>query len=88
MGNSMASYERKNMAFSYWESQQWLSERNLVVVGGGIVGLSAALRVRELHPNWKITVIERHPFGGGGSTRNAGFACFGSATELREDRIT
>lgn len=88
MGNSMASYERKNMAFSYWESKQWLSDRNLVVVGGGIVGLSAALRVRELHPNWKITVIERHPFGGGGSTRNAGFACFGSATELREDRIT
>ena len=87
MGNSMGSYERKNMAFSYWESKQWLRDRNLVVVGGGIVGLSAALRVRELHPNWKITVIERHPFGGGGSTRNAGFACFGSATELREDRI-
>lgn len=84
----MGSYECKNMAFSYWESKQWLSDRNLVVVGGGIVGLSAALRVRELHPNWKITVIERHPFGGGGSTRNAGFACFGSATELREDRIT
>ena len=75
------------MAFSYWESNQWLTKRNLVVVGGGIVGLSAALRAKELHPSWKITVIERHPFGGGGSTRNAGFACFGSATELREDRL-
>lgn len=58
-----------------------------MVVGGGLVGLSAALRVQKLHPQWKITVIDRHPFGGGGSTRNAGFACFGSATELREDRL-
>ena len=86
-GQIHGANERKNMAFSYWESNQWLSKRNLMVVGGGIVGLSAALRVRELHPQWKITVLERHPFGGGGSTRNAGFACFGSATELREDRL-
>jgi glycine/D-amino acid oxidase-like deaminating enzyme len=76
------------MAFSFWESNQWLTKRDLVVVGGGIVGLSAAIRAHQLHPAWKITVLERHPFGGGGSTRNAGFACFGSATELREDRLT
>ncbi|MGY8941393.1 MAG: NAD(P)/FAD-dependent oxidoreductase [Flavobacteriales bacterium] len=83
---SIRFLERKNMAFSYWESKQWLSDRDLLIVGGGIVGLSAALRAKTLRPDWEISVIERHPFSGGGSTRNAGFACFGSATELQEDR--
>lgn len=74
------------MAFSYWESNEWLEGIDLLIVGGGIVGLSAALRARESHPGWRITVVESDPFGGGGSSRNAGFSCFGSATELAHDR--
>lgn len=74
------------MAFSYWESNEWLEGIDLLVVGAGIVGLSAALHARETHPNWRITVIEADPLGGGGSSRNAGFSCFGSATELAHDR--
>ena len=76
------------MAFSYWESNEWLEDVDLVVVGGGIVGLSAAFRAREMHPDWRILVVEADPFGGGGSSRNAGFTCFGSATELMQDRKT
>ncbi|MDB4694764.1 FAD-binding oxidoreductase [Flavobacteriales bacterium] len=74
------------MAFSYWESTEWLEGNDLIVIGGGIVGLSAALQARVLKPHWKISVIERDTFGGGGSTKNAGFACFGSLTELAHDR--
>ena len=74
------------MAFSYWESTEWLEGNDLIVIGGGIVGLSAALQARILRPHWKISVIERDTFGGGGSTKNAGFACFGSLTELAHDR--
>ena len=74
------------MAFSYWESTEWLEGNDLIVIGGGIVGLSAALQARVLKPHWKISVIERDSFGGGGSTKNAGFACFGSLTELAHDR--
>lgn len=74
------------MAFSYWESNEWLEGIDLLVVGAGIVGLSAALRARETHPDWRIVVVESDPFGGGGSSRNAGFSCFGSATELAHDR--
>ena len=81
-----SSLERKNMAFSYWESTEWLEGNDLIVIGGGIVGLSAALQARILRPHWKISVIERDTFGGGGSTKNAGFACFGSLTELAHDR--
>jgi glycine/D-amino acid oxidase-like deaminating enzyme len=76
------------MAFSYWEDQTWLQECDAMVIGGGIVGLSAACRLAELHPDWRIAVIERSAFGDGGTTRNAGFACFGSPAELMEDRNT
>ena len=76
------------MAFSYWESNAWLEDVDLMVVGAGIVGLSAALYARSLHPNWRIVVVDADPLGGGGSSRNAGFSCFGSATELRHDRHT
>lgn len=76
------------MAFSYWESNAWLEDVDLMVVGAGIVGLSAALHARSMHPNWRIVVVDADPIGGGGSSRNAGFSCFGSATELQHDRHT
>jgi glycine/D-amino acid oxidase-like deaminating enzyme len=74
------------MAFSFWEDQTWLQHRDAIVVGGGIVGLSAAARLAELRPDWSIAVLERSAFGDGGTTRNAGFACFGSPSELLDDR--
>ncbi len=74
------------MAFSYWEDQTWLQGHDVIVIGAGIVGLSAACRLAELHPEWRISVFEKSAFGDGGTTRNAGFACFGSPSELLDDR--
>ncbi len=74
------------MAFSYWESNTWLEGVDLVVIGAGIVGLTAAIHARSMRPHWRIVVLDADPIGGGGSTRNAGFSCFGSATELQQDR--
>lgn len=74
------------MEFSFWEDQTWLQHRDALVIGGGIVGLSAACRLAELRPDWRIAVMERSAFGDGGTTRNAGFACFGSPAELLDDR--
>ncbi len=73
------------MNFSYWESQFFLAKANLVVIGGGISGLSAAYHAHVKNPNWEIIVLEQFPNGNAASTRNAGFACFGSAGELVDD---
>lgn len=71
--------------FSFWEQSSFLAPTDTAIIGAGIVGLSAALRRRALQPNARIVVFDRAPFGEGGSTRNAGFACFGSPTELLAD---
>lgn len=70
---------------SYWEQNSFFNEIDTLVVGAGIVGLSAAIRIKELAPNLKVVVAERGPLPIGASTRNAGFACFGSMTELLDD---
>ncbi|NRA49866.1 MAG: FAD-binding oxidoreductase [Phaeodactylibacter sp.] len=56
-----------------------------MIVGAGIVGLSAALAAHERAPKAKIVLFERGPLPIGASTRNAGFACFGSVSELLDD---
>lgn len=73
------------MAFSYWEREGLLGRVDHVVVGAGIVGMSCALALRERLPGATIRVIDRSALGDGGTTRNAGFACFGSPSELFED---
>ncbi|MEM6395668.1 MAG: FAD-dependent oxidoreductase [Bacteroidota bacterium] len=77
-------------AISYWESQTFIGRPDVVIVGAGFVGLRTALsiRAREKISGERprdIMVIDRHSFGLGASTRNAGFACFGSPTEILAD---
>ena len=49
------------------------------------MGLSAALAYKRTHPKRKVVVLERGSLPTGASTKNAGFACFGSITELVAD---
>ena len=72
------------MSLSYWEKKT-LSAHDLIVVGGGIVGMSTALHYQIKHPKSSVAIIERGLFPSGASTKNAGFACFGSISELSED---
>jgi protoporphyrinogen oxidase len=46
------------MNFSYWELKNWFTEVDYVIVGSGIVGLHAALGLRERFPAAKIVVLE------------------------------
>ena len=57
----------------------------MAIIGSGIVGLNAAITLKEQHPALKIIILERGVLPLGASTRNAGFACFGSMTELLDD---
>lgn len=72
--------------FSFWERESFLQQFDVAVLGSGIVGLTAALHLRErLGEKARIVVIERGALPEGASTKNAGFACFGSLTELMDD---
>ena len=70
---------------SYWERKTFLEDIDFVVIGAGIVGYSTALHLRKTYPSAKITILERGYLPSGASSKNAGFACFGSVTELLDD---
>lgn len=76
------------MELSYWEIKNWFTNVDYTIVGSGIVGLHAALRLRERFPTAKILVLEKGILPQGASTKNAGFACFGSLSEILEDLKT
>ncbi len=69
---------------SYWEKEYFL-DYDYVIIGSGIVGLSSAAELMENNPLAKVLVLERGLFPSGASTKNAGFACFGTLTELLHD---
>lgn len=71
--------------FSYWENNTFFNNIDLLVVGSGIVGLNAAIHYKKLNPKHKVVVLERGILPNGASTKNAGFACFGSPSELLDD---
>ncbi len=76
------------MKLSYWEQNTWLSNIDVAILGSGIVGLNCALALRDRFPDKKIVVFERGMLPSGASTKNAGFACFGSISEILEDLTT
>lgn len=73
---------------SFWEKVTLLEGIDFLVVGSGIVGSACALELRRLNPGAKIVILERSYLPLGASTKNAGFACFGSVTELLDDLET
>lgn len=70
---------------SYWERKTYFESIDFLVIGAGIVGSSTALHLRKKYPDANIVVLERGYLPMGASTKNAGFACFGSLTELCDD---
>lgn len=70
---------------SFWEWNR-LEEKDFAIVGGGILGLFTALEISIKYPNAKIALYERDFFANGATSKNAGFACFGSITEIMADR--
>lgn len=73
------------MNLSYWEHDTFLQRFDFAIIGSGIVGLNCALHLRQQHPSSRIAILERGFLPSGASTKNAGFACFGSISELEDD---
>jgi glycine/D-amino acid oxidase-like deaminating enzyme len=69
---------------SYWDTTAWQAY-DLAIIGGGIIGISTAISYAERHPDHRVVVLERGHVPFGATTRNAGFACFGSLSEIAHD---
>ncbi|MDM1553205.1 FAD-dependent oxidoreductase [Chryseobacterium indologenes] len=70
---------------SIWEQETFYRKRDIIIVGGGFSGLWTAISIKEKFPEKSVVIIERNAVPLGASTRNAGFACFGSLTEVIVD---
>jgi glycine/D-amino acid oxidase-like deaminating enzyme len=73
------------MQISVWEKETFFAPQDVVIIGSGFVGLWSAYYLKKKNPSLKITILERGMIPTGASTRNAGFACFGSLSEVMHD---
>jgi gamma-glutamylputrescine oxidase len=70
---------------SYWEKDSFFKDIEIAIIGSGIVGLCSAIELKHIFPTKKIVIFERSYLPSGASTKNAGFACFGSVSEILKD---
>jgi gamma-glutamylputrescine oxidase len=70
---------------SIWEKDTFFAPQDVIIIGSGFVGLWSAFYLKKKHPKLKVSIIDRGIIPTGASTRNAGFACFGSLSELVYD---
>jgi len=73
---------------SIWEAETFYAPQDIIIIGAGFTGLWTAFHIKQKYPSKKIAIIERGSTPDGASMRNAGFACFGSLTEILSDIAT
>lgn len=71
--------------FSFWEQDGFTPTQEICIIGGGLTGLNTGISILQKSPETTVSIIERTWLPLGASTRNAGFACFGSPTEILSD---
>ena len=70
---------------SIWEDESIFCNNDFLIIGGGLAGLWCAYELQLKYKQARILILERGIIPIGASTRNAGFACFGSPTEMIYD---
>jgi gamma-glutamylputrescine oxidase len=70
---------------SFWEKDIFTPKYDFLIIGAGFTGLWMAYFLKQKNSNLKIAIIEKGVLPSGASTKNAGFACFGSPSELLEN---
>ena len=72
--------------FTFWDRDLLFPRPcDVVIIGGGFTGMSAAITIKRYRPSWHVVVVESEATGTLASSRNAGFICLGSPTELMRD---
>ncbi len=70
---------------SIWEQQTYYVDREVFIAGSGLLGLWTAYELLQAEPTLTISIADQLQIPALASTRNAGFACFGSPSELWSD---
>ena len=73
------------MQTSIWEKESFFASRDVIIIGSGLAGLWCGYELLANHPKLNLLIVDKGVVPSGASTRNAGFACFGSPTELISD---
>ena len=68
------------MSVSFWNDFSLHNKKtnDVVIIGGGIAGLSSAYWLKQRDKNLKIAIVEKNEIGSGATGRNAGFITCGS----------
>ena len=71
------------MTVSFWQDEQKYHKKkiinsDIIIIGGGVAGLSSAYWIQKQDPNLNITLIDKGKLGSGATGRNAGFITCGS----------
>ena len=68
------------MSVSYWNDKghRYTASKDVVIIGGGIAGVSTAYWLNKLEPSLDIAILEKNRLGDGATGRNAGFITCGS----------
>ena len=74
------------LPLSVWESESFFAPKDFIIIGSGFTGLWSAYYLKKRYPHKSVVILERGIIPSGASSRNAGFACFGSFTELESDK--
>jgi len=70
---------------SIWERETYLQHFDFAIIGNGFTGMQVALQIRKKYHSATIAIIDKGYISDGASMRNAGFACFGSVSEIIDD---
>ena len=70
---------------SIWELESFYAPKDVIILGSGLAGLWSAYYIKKNQPEYRVLILDKGIIPTGASTRNAGFACYGSLTELVDD---
>ena len=85
MYNSKVGNQPNPSTFGYWTASSVFAAYDVVIVGGGFTGLCTGITLLKHAPKLRIAILESELLGTRASSRNAGFVCFGSPSELQRD---